>query len=103
MEFVSYTGIAGSIQEDMEILMLHSSATSTDSVEVLDLYRFLQDISLVLAIEIKRKTGKEVRETLDEIYVQNHRFYVVFFQQATKISKEEAQALLEMFIIPKIE
>lgn len=105
IRWVPYNGLVENIQSDLEMIMLYSSPT--EGVSLVDINRYLADMSLVYAKLYSYKTKKLIGEIIDEIYRKNDQFLGVTLRNAFKnkqyIGLSKIEELLKEFMVPEID
>lgn len=106
MEFrwIPYRGIAGCIEDDLEILMLYSSPIQ--GISSVDIYNYLSAITLVYSKIIAIRRGYWVTKVASEIAFKNRGFYEKTLPKAFEnnryIGLSKTEELLSNFLVPEI-
>lgn len=99
-----YRGIAGCIEDDLEILMLYSSPTQ--GVSKVDIHQYLNSVTLVYSKIIAITRGYSTTKVANEISFKNREFYEKDLQKAFEngryIGISKTKELLTKFLIPEI-
>lgn len=102
--WIPYRGILGCIEDDLEILMLHSSLTQ--GVSKVELYQYLNSVTLVHSKIIAITRGDSTTKVASEIYSKNKDFYEKILPKAFENSKyigiSKTEELLTKFLVPEI-